>query len=66
MTLEHGVGPINFGVDQPSLCDGLSDLSTFENYSIKTERVALALSFLALLIITIYNIYSYLWKGMMY
>ena len=66
MPLELGVGPSNFGIDQAALCDGLNDLSTFENDLIKTERVVGASAFLGLLILTIYNIYSYLWKGMMY
>ena len=66
MPLEKGIGPIHFNTSHVPECDGLNDLSMFENDFVKTERVILALTFLALLIITIYNIYSYLWKGMMY
>ena len=66
MPLEQGYGPVNFGTTQVELCDGLSDLSEFQVDFIKTERVFLALCFLAMLCLTVYSLYIYLWKGMIF
>ena len=56
---------MNFGTAEVQLVDGLTELSSFEVDFIKTERVFLAICFLAMLCLTIYNIYAYLWKGVM-
>ncbi len=61
MSLEKGYGPVNYGTTQIELCDGL--LSDFQANFIKTERVTMAAIFLLLLGISVYNIYTYLWKG---
>ena len=66
MSVEKGYGPVNFGTTQVELCDGLSELSSFEVMSIKVERVTVAIVFLFLLGATVYNIYAYLWKSHMY
>ena len=66
MSLEQGIGPINFGVTQVELCDGLNELSSFEIGFIKVERVTFALIYLTLLSLAVYNIYFYLWKGRLY
>jgi len=64
--LERGVGPINFGTTQVPQEDGLNELDPLETFFMKGERVFFAAIFGGMLIFTLYNIYSYLWKAKMY
>ena len=64
--IEQGVGPINFGLSPVQLEDGLNELNETQTLFLKGERVTLALMFLVILCMTIYNIYAYLYKARMY
>lgn len=66
MVLEKGYGPANYGTTKVDLCDGLSEMSSFEHSFVKVERVSLAVFFTFLLVMAIYNIYTYLWKRRLY
>ena len=41
-------------------------MSEFDVDFIKTERVFFAICFLGMLCVTVYNMYAYLWKGLMF
>ena len=65
-SLEHGIGPINFGTTQVEPCDGLSEVSNSANIFLKGERILFGLAFGFMLGLTCFTAYRFLYKRQMY